>query len=410
MADESITRDSPLSVHETVEGDLDNEKATAHWGAVCAMSLCVFALIASEFMPVSLLTLIASDLHVTEGMAGQGIAMSGAFAVLTSLCISSIATVLNLRILLLGLTVLMGFSGLVVACAPTYAVYLVGRALIGVVVGGFWSLSAATIMRLVSSQQVPRALAILNGGNAFATVVAAPLGSYLGAEAGWRGAFACLVPLVVLAWLWQAATLPSLPPRLAPGRVRFWSLFRSRAVAWGLAAAGVFFMGQFTLFIYLRPFLESVTHVGSYTLSLLLLGMGIAGVIGTLVIGSALQYGLYRVLLLAPLSMAGIALGLMLWGEDLLAVAMLLGLWGLVATAVPVAWWSWIATTLPHDAEAGGGLMVAIIQLCIGLGSALGGYLYDAAGHLGNMGASMLMLILSAALVSFTARKTGSNR
>jgi hypothetical protein len=47
------------------------------------MTLCVFALIASEFMPVSLLTPMASDLKVTEGMAEQGIAISGAFAVLT---------------------------------------------------------------------------------------------------------------------------------------------------------------------------------------------------------------------------------------------------------------------------------------------------------------------------------------
>ncbi|SUI54837.1 Purine ribonucleoside efflux pump nepI [Serratia marcescens] len=45
------------------------------------MTLCVFVLIASEFMPVSLLTPIARDLGVTEGLAGQGIAISGALAV-----------------------------------------------------------------------------------------------------------------------------------------------------------------------------------------------------------------------------------------------------------------------------------------------------------------------------------------
>ncbi|VFS90751.1 Purine ribonucleoside efflux pump nepI [Kluyvera cryocrescens] len=54
------------------------------------MTLCVFVLIASEFMPVSLLTPIAGDLHVTQGRAGQGIAISGALAVLTSVTISGI--------------------------------------------------------------------------------------------------------------------------------------------------------------------------------------------------------------------------------------------------------------------------------------------------------------------------------
>lgn len=44
----------------------------AYWSGVLAMTLCVFVLIASEFMPVSLLTPIAADLRVSEGLAGQG--------------------------------------------------------------------------------------------------------------------------------------------------------------------------------------------------------------------------------------------------------------------------------------------------------------------------------------------------
>jgi predicted MFS family arabinose efflux permease len=84
------------------------------------MSLCVFTLIASEFMPVSLLTPIASELQVSEGQAGQAIAISGAFAVLTSLSISVIAGSLDRKILLLGLTGVMAVSGTMVAVAPNY--------------------------------------------------------------------------------------------------------------------------------------------------------------------------------------------------------------------------------------------------------------------------------------------------
>ena len=186
------------------------ETQPAMWGGVFAMTLCVFALIASEFMPVSLLTPIANDLRVSEGLVGQGIAISGAFAVLTSLSIAAIAGSMNRKMLLLGLTALMAVSGAVVGLAPNYLVYMVGRALIGVVVGGFWSLSAATAMRLVPSDQVPRALAIFNGGNALATVVAAPLGSYLGSIIGWRGAFFCLVPVALVAFVWQWISLPSM--------------------------------------------------------------------------------------------------------------------------------------------------------------------------------------------------------
>ena len=66
-------------------------KAEQSWGAVLAMSLAAFVLVASEFMPVSLLTPIAADLHITEGQAGQGISVSGLFALFTSLLIASVA-------------------------------------------------------------------------------------------------------------------------------------------------------------------------------------------------------------------------------------------------------------------------------------------------------------------------------
>src|SRR3954468_7248362 len=158
------------------------------WGAVFALTLCVSTLIASEFMPVSLLTPIASGLHLTEGQAGQAIAVSGIFAVLTSLFISSATRGVDRRSLLLSLTGVMIASGLMVAFAPTYAVFMAGRALLGVVIGGFWSMSTATVMRLVPEKDVPRALALLNGGNALATTIAAPLGSFLGQFIGWRGA------------------------------------------------------------------------------------------------------------------------------------------------------------------------------------------------------------------------------
>src|SRR3954465_12752116 len=111
----------------------DKEAQPANWSGVFAMSLCVFALIASEFMPVSLLTPIAADLHVTEGMAGQGIAISGAFAVLTSLSISALAGGMNRKTLLLALTALMALSGAVIALASNYLIYMIGRAIIGVV-------------------------------------------------------------------------------------------------------------------------------------------------------------------------------------------------------------------------------------------------------------------------------------
>ncbi|HDS0927453.1 TPA: MFS transporter [Pseudomonas putida] len=377
----------------------------AFWSGVFAMSLCVFALVASEFMPVSLLTLIAGDLGITEGMAGQGIAISGAFAVLTSLSISAVVGTMDRKKLLLLLTIMMGISGVIVALASNYVTYMAGRALIGVVIGGFWSMSAAMAIRLVPSSQVPKALAIFNGGNALATVIAAPLGSYLGSIIGWRGAFFALVPVALIALVWQWRALPSLKPSArASGSGNVFKVMKSRTVAYGMAACGAFFMGQFALFTYLRPFLERVTQVNVSTLSLLLLVIGISGFIGTVIIGHILKRGVYGPLVIAPILMAVIAIALIGFGGWLVPVAVLLGLWGLVATSAPVGWWSWIAQAMPNDAEAGGGLMVAVIQFSIAIGSTIGGLLFDSSGYQSTFIASALVLLFGSFLTFQTSR------
>jgi len=381
-----------------------SHEAQHSWGAVLAMSLAAFVLVASEFMPVSLLTPIAADLHITEGHAGQGISVSGLFALFTSLLIPLVAARVDRKPLLLSLTLLMILSGTVVAFAPNYGVFMIGRALIGVAIGGFWSLSAATAMRLVPDDQVTRAMAIVNGGNALATVIAAPLGSFLGALIGWRGAFLCVIPVAIVACVWLSVSLPPMKSQSGSGTGNVFRLMKSVPVALGMVAVSVFFMGQFMLFTYLRPFLETVTHVSVSMLSFMLLVLGLAGLAGTFLIEAFLKNGLHRTLIVIPIFMAMIALALVSFGSSTATTTVLLGAWGLVATAAPVGWWTWLARTLPHAAEAGGGLMVAIIQLAIASGATVGGLVFDSSGYQATFELSATLLGVAAVLAFLAAR------
>jgi predicted MFS family arabinose efflux permease len=386
------------------------ESRAGAWSAVFALTLCVGTLIASEFMPVSLLTPIAFDLHMTEGQAGQSIAVSGLFAVLTSLAISSATRGIDRRTLLLGLTSLMIVSGLMVTLAPNALVFMAGRAMIGMVIGGFWSMSAATVMRLVPEQQVAPALSLLNGGNALATTIAAPLGSFLGQFIGWRGAFFCVVPLAAVTLVWQYATLPSMPSERAGATANVFGVLRRRAVTIGMLSVALLFMGQFALFTYLRPFLETVTRVGVSTLSAILLVLGVAGLLGTYLISFLLRRRLYALLIGMPVAMAALALGLIAFGASTIAVTALLAGWGLIGTAAPVAWWTWMSKVLPDDAEAGGGLMVAVIQLAITAGASVGGLLFDHSGYQSAFAAAAVTLCGSALLASVGYMMRGRDR
>ena len=175
-----------------------------------------------------------------------------------------------------------------------------------------------------------------------------------------------------------------------------------------MLAVGVFFMGQFALFTYLRPFLETVTRVDVDAVAHPAV-VGVAGFVGTVVIGRFLKAGFYGTLTIIPVAMAAIAVALIAAGTSLAATTVLLGVWGLLATAAPVGWWIWLARTLPRDAEAGGGLMVAVVQLSIALGSTVGGLLFDGSGYQGTFAFSAGLLLVAALLVFLTARAVKSH-
>lgn len=375
----------------------------AAWGAILAMALCVAVLIASEFMPVSLLTPIASGLGISEGRAGQAISISGVFAVVTSLVIAGLTKHVDRKLVITAFALLLVVSGLIVTSAPNYSVLMIGRALLGVAIGGFWSMSTAIVMRLVPEGEVPQGLAMINAGNAIAATISAPLGSLLGDWVGWRGAFFLVVPLALVALIWQWLALPALPPR---GRTATGNVFRlllRRQVALGMASIFLLFMGQFALFTYLRPFLETETGVGISALSAILLAMGLAGVAGTWAIGRLLKTSLYTILVAIPFLMALLAAALITFGSMPVAVSLLLVGWGFFGTAAPVGWGTWLSRTLSDDAEAGGGLQVAIIQFAITLGAAIGGLLFDTFGWWSPLALSVALLLGSALIAAAAA-------
>lgn len=374
------------------------------WGAVFAVTLGVFALITAEFLPASLLTPMAASLGVTEGMAGQTVTATAAIALVTSLVISVLTRNIDRRVVLLSFSVLLVASNLLVAFAPTLSLVLVGRVLLGIAIGGFWTMSAAVAMRLVPEAMVPRALSIIFSGVSVATVAAAPLGSYFGHLIGWRNVFLIATVIGVLAFFWQLVVLPKMAPSGSARMGTLVDVMKRPVMRAGMVSVLLVFTGHFAFFTYLRPFLEVVTGVGVNGLSVILLGFGVANFIGTSLAGFMLERSLRMTLLLMPLAMGAIALALVSLGRAPIADALLVALWGMAFGAVPVAWTTWITKTVPDEAESGGGLIVAAVQFAITLGAAAGGLVFDHAGASGVFVGAGAVLLVAAAMIFVSLR------
>ena len=384
-----------------------NEVDKPAWGAVFAMAFGVFGLIAAEFLPVSLLTPIAGSLNISEGQAGQTVTVTALVALLTSLVIGNVTRRLDRRNVMLGFSLLMIASALLVAFAENLPMILLARVLLGVAIGGFWTLSTAITMRLVPRDRVPKALSIVFSGISLATIIAAPLGSYLGSVIGWRNIFLLTSMLGVLALLWQFFTLPAMPPENKARSGGVLDLLRNGLMRWGMLAVIMMFTGHFAFFTYLRPFLEGSAQLNVNQLSLVLLAFGVANFFGTSLAGFLVTRSVSLTLTGMALVMSVTAVLLVSFGDLSWLVAAGVALWGLAFGSMPTGWSTWISRAVPDDAESGGGLLVATIQLAITAGAAAGGWMFDLQGAGGVFLASGVLMLLAAITIFTRVRHHG---
>lgn len=382
----------------------DVEPATPAWMAVFSLAMGVFGLLTAEYLPASLLTLMATDLGVSESLAGQAVTVTAVVALFAGLLVPGLTRGIDRRWVLLGFSTLMVASNLLVAVSSSFAVLLLMRILLGIALGGFWSMAAAVAMRLVPSALLPRAQSIIFSGIAIGTVVAVPLGSYLGGLYGWRSAFfaAAAVGMVTLAF--QSLTLPRLAPR-RPARLRtVLEVLQRPGIAIGMFGCVLVHSGHFAMFTYVRPFLEGTTGIGPQGLSLMLLGFGAANFVGTLLAGRLLERHPLATLVLMPALVGVAALALVLLPASVPGQAALLAVWGLAFGGVPVAWSNWVASSVPDQAESAGGMVVASVQSAIATGAAAGGAMFSLSGSAGVFVAAAVLMLLAALLIALRVR------
>ena len=382
------------------DGRTDGEPLVPAWMAVFSLAMGVFGLLTAEYLPASLLTPMALDLGVSEALAGQAVTVTAVVALFAGLLVPGLTRSLDRRLVLLGFSALMIASNLLVALSSSLAVLLIMRILLGIALGGFWSMAAAVAMRLVPAALLPRALSIIFSGIAVGTVVAVPLGSYLGGQFGWRSAFFAAAAVGVVTLVFQMFTLPSLAPH-RPSRLRtVLEVLLRPGIAVGMFGCVLVHTGHFALFTYIRPFLESTTGVGPQTLALMLLGFGVANFAGTLFAGWLLQRNPRATLVLMPVLVGVVALALVGLPASVNGQALLLALWGMAFGGVPVAWSNWVARSIPDQAESAGGMVVASVQSAIAAGAAAGGSVFSFSGINGVFVAAGILMLLAALLIA----------
>ncbi|MFH9068607.1 MFS transporter [Streptomyces alboflavus] len=349
------------------------------WLAVCSVTAGLFAIVTVEILPIGLLPEIGRSFDVTDGTAGLTMTMPGFLAALSAPLVTTATARVDRRVMLCAFMALLALANFVVAVAPAYWLVLVSRVLVGVTIGGFWSIGAGLAGRLVPPESVGRATAVIFSAVPLGSVLGVPLGTFLGEAAGWRTAFTVMGVLSVVGCGAMVLVLPPLAPEKALRASVLRAALRGSDTRWALLVTFLVVLAHFGAYTYVTPFLRQVTDVGPGVVTVFLLAYGAAGIAGNFLGGAAVARRPRAAFAVAAGLIAAAALLLPVLGERPGGAVALLVVWGVAYGAVPVCSGAWFAAAVPRSPEAASVLFTASFQATISLGALAGGAVVDGA-------------------------------
>ncbi|MEV7816124.1 MFS transporter [Streptomyces flaveolus] len=346
--------------------------------AVVAVMLGIFSIVTTEILPIGLLTKIGAGFTVSDGMAGLMMTMPGFLAAIAAPVVTVVTARIDRRLMLCVFMVLLAAANFLAAAAPDYWLVLVSRVIVGIVIGGFWSIGASLAERLVPAASVGRATAVIFSAVPLGSVLGVPAGTLIGDLAGWRTAFIAMGGFTVAVLVMLLIVTPPLPPHQTTRLRVLRGMLNSVSIRFALLLTVLVVLAHFGTYTYVTPFLEQVTDVSSGLITVFLLIYGAAGILGNFLGGSLVTRHPRATFGIAAGMIAAATLLLPVLGHGTVGAIALLVVWGAAYGAVPVCSQTWFNKASPDTPEAASVMFTASFQATISLGALTGGLVVDA--------------------------------
>jgi DHA1 family inner membrane transport protein len=338
-----------------------------------ALAIGAFGIGVTEFAPMGLLPVIATDLGVTIPTAGLLISAYALGVVIGAPLMTLTTGRVPRRLLLIGLAAIFTAGNLLAALSGSYAMLLAARVLTSFNHGAFFGVGSVVAASLVPADKRASAVAAMFMGLTIANVVGVPLATWAGDHLGWRASFWGIAGLGVVTMAALRLTLPPLPaPDGGDALAELRVLTRGRVLG-ALALTVVGSSAMFTVFTYIVPILRDATHasIGFITAMLVLYGVGLT--VGNWLGGRFADRSVDRTLIVTLGSLSLVLVAFAATMSHAAISAVLIFLWGIASFAL-VPPLQVRVMTAAHDApNLASAVNIGAFNLGNALGAALGG-------------------------------------
>lgn len=353
---------------------MQKKKSFTRWLPLIGLTFAVFVFNTSEFMPIGLLTDIATDLNISEARAGLLISVYAWVVAIMSLPLMIMVSKMELKRLLLSIIALFVVSHVASAFAEGYYTLMLSRIGVACSHAIFWSIAPPLAVRTVPDGKRALGLSTIATGSSVAMVVGLPLGRVVGLYVGWRMTFLSIAIISALIFIFIAVVFPKLQSRGKFAFKQLPALLHNRVLVGVFIMSVLFATAHYTGYSYIEPFLGKVASMSPDVVTLVLIVFGASGMLGSISFSKYYMTNRRRFMFVMTIGPALCLLLLQVAAASLLSVVVVCIMWGAMATAFNIAFQDNTIRFAPENATSiGMSIFSGIFNLGIGSGAYVGG-------------------------------------
>lgn len=353
---------------------MTNEKNNfRRWLPVISLTFSTFIFNTSEFIPIGLLSDIASDFAITESKAGMLITVYAWIVALASLPLMLAFSKTENKKLMLSIVALFIASHVLSGFSASYYMLMLSRAGVACAHAIFWSIVTPLAVRVAPEGRRSTALSLIVTGSSVAMIVGLPLGRAVGLLVGWRATFLLIAALSAIVFIILAASLPKTPSDNDVSIKSLPALLRTPGLGGIYLLTVIIITGHYTSYSYIEPFLAQVAGMSNTLITLVLSIFGIVGIIGSYFFAKYFDRHQFTFIRFAVAGISIFTLLLLPSAINTATVILICILWGLAINSYNLSFQSEILQVAPHGTAIAMSIYSGIYNVGIGAGALVGG-------------------------------------
>lgn len=372
-----------------------------------ALALSAFGIGTTEFAPMGLLPTIAQGVNVSIPTAGLLISAYAIGVMVGAPLMTLVLGRFRRKTGLLALMVIFVVGNLLSAIAPNYTMLVLSRLVTSFSHGAFFGFGALVAMSLVPENKRGSAVSLVFMGLTIANIGGVPVATWIGQTIGWRTTFALTALIGVAAFIALARTLPKGEAGKMPEVKKELSVLVRPVVLRSLATTVLGAGAMFTLYTYITPILEQLTHASGEFVTLMLMLIGVGFTLGNFISGKLVDRSVDGTLLLFFSLLAVSMFALPFSATSHIGAAISLVLWGMMSFGL-IGPLQMRVMNAAHEAPGmASSVNIGAFNLGNALGAALGGGVLSAGLNYAWIPPAGAVLALLGLVLVVVARATG---